>query len=191
MRAAQGNVSKNPTSASMFISGFSLLFCLSIHIPFSYMFMYVTRAVCDYYIEDPCRIWSRCALTSNFFHRKLMAQPETDERLIKAQALTSQHMPDELLKIQVTPCEEINCRSSHIHICNMSALEAKWRLFFISLNQNGSLSLQTDVAWRLKWGATSKRLHSDRLSSTYSLWIIIQSIICLRWVIVTVNNLND
>lgn len=30
----------------------------------------------------------------------------------------------------------------------MSALEAKWSLFFIRLNQSSSLSLQTDVPWK-------------------------------------------
>ena len=85
---------------------------------------------------------------SKYFHWKLMAQRETGWVLIKEQLLTSQHMPDELLKVQVTPCEEINCCSSRISICNMSALEAKWRIFFITLNQNGSLSLQVDVPWK-------------------------------------------
>ena len=84
--------------------------------------------------------------------------------LIKAQQLTSQHMPDELLKIQVTPCEEINCCSSCIRICNMSALQAKWRLLFISLNQNGSLSLRTDVPWKAAaWlHICKKHVHSPR-----------------------------
>ena len=92
--------------------------------------------------------WQVCVLRSKYFHWKLMAQRETGWVLIKEQQLTSQHMLDELLKIQVTPCEEINCCSSCIRICNMSALEAKWRLFFISLNQNGSLSLRADVPWK-------------------------------------------
>lgn len=92
-------------------------------------------------------IHGRCVRRSKYFHWKLMAQRETGLLLIKGEQLTSQHMLNELLKIQVTPCEEINCCSSCIRICNMSALEAKWRLFFISLNQNGSLSLQTDVPW--------------------------------------------
>ena len=68
--------------------------------------------------------------------------------MIKVRQLTSQHMLDELLKIQVTPCQEINCSSSCIRVCNRSALEAKWSLFFISLNQNDSLSLQTDEPWK-------------------------------------------
>lgn len=89
----------------------------------------------------------RCVLKSKYFHLKLMAQRVTAKLLIKGKQLTSQHMLDELLKIQVTPCEEINCCSSCIRICNMSVLEAKWRLFFISLSQNSSLSLQTDVPW--------------------------------------------
>lgn len=90
----------------------------------------------------------RCVLKSKYFHLKLMAQRVTAKLLIKAKQLTSQHMLDELLKIQVTPCEEINCCSSRIRICNMSVLEAKWRLFFISSSQNSSLSLQMDVPWK-------------------------------------------
>lgn len=102
-----------------------------------------------------CHIHGRCVLKSKHFHWKLMAQRETGQLLIKAQQLTSQHMLDELLKIQVTPCEEINCCSSCIGICNMSALEAEWRLFFISLNQNGSLSFKRMCHGRLKLGYTS------------------------------------
>lgn len=52
---------------------------------------------------------------------KLMAQRETGELVIKARQLTSQHMPDELLNIQVTPCEEINCSSSRVRVCNISS----------------------------------------------------------------------
>lgn len=111
-----------------------------------------------------CHIHGRCVQKSKYFHWKLMAQRETGQLLIKAQQLTSQHMLDELLKIQVTPCEEINCCSSSIRICSMSALEAKWRLFFISLNQNGSLSLQTDVPWKVEaWLYICK----DKLPFTY------------------------
>ena len=42
--------------------------------------------------------------------------------LIKAEQLTARHMPDELLSIQVTPCEEINCSSSCIPKRRMSVL---------------------------------------------------------------------
>lgn len=111
--------------------------------------VYYLRVLCKgMWGRSLCHIHGRCVLKSKYFHWKLMAQRETGSLLIKAQLLTSQHMLDELLKIQVTPCEEINCCSSCIRICNVPAREAKWRLFFISLNQNGRLSLQTDVPWK-------------------------------------------
>ncbi len=126
---------------------------------------YHLRVLCKGIWESSlCHIHGRCVVKSKYFHWKLMAQLETGSLLIKAQQLTSQHMLDELLKIQVTPCEEINCCSSCIRICNMSALEAKWRLFFISLNQNGSLSLQTDVPWKAEaWLYICKKCATDFL----------------------------